>query len=50
MDIRSFLYQRKEEKKKNIWLIATIIIIITFLVGIIALNSTEKKEIIDHFI
>lgn len=50
MDIRSFLYQRKEEKKKNIWLIVTIIIIITFLVGIIALNSTEKKEIIDHFI
>ena len=50
MDIRSFFYQRKEEKKKNIWLIVTIIIIITFLVGIIALNSTEKKEIIDHFI
>ena len=50
MDIRSFLYQRKEKKEKNIWLIVTFIIIILFFIGIILLNKTEEKDIVDHFI
>ena len=50
MDIRSFLYQKKEEKEKNIWLIVTVVIILLFFVGIIVLNKTDKKEVIDHFI
>lgn len=44
------MYQKKEEKEKNIWLIVTVIIILLFLIGIIALNKTDKKEVIDHFI
>ena len=50
MDIRSFLYQKREEKAKNIRLIATIIIIILFFIGIIVLNKADQKEYIEHFI
>ena len=50
MDIKSFLYKKKEKKAKNIWLIVTAIIIVIFLIGIIALNKTETKQNIDHFI
>ena len=50
MDIRSFLYQKKEEKAKNIWLIVTVIIIILFFIGIIVLNKADQKEYVDHFI
>jgi len=50
MDIKSFLYQKEEKKRKGIWLIITIIIIIVFFVCIIALNKTDKKINIEHFI
>ena len=50
MDIRGFLYQKKEEKAKNIWLIVTTIIILWFLAGIIFLNKTDNSQTIDHFI
>ena len=50
MDIKSFLYKKKEKKAENIWLIVTAIIVILFFIGIIALNKSETKQIVDHFI
>ena len=50
MDIKNFLYQKKEKKSKNIWLIITAIIILSFLISIIILNKTDTKHHIDHFI
>lgn len=50
MDIKNFLYQKKEKKSKNIRLIITGIIILSFLIIIIILNKTDTKQHIDHFI
>lgn len=50
MDIKNFLYQKKEKKSKNIRLIITAIIILSFLISIIILNKTNKKQNVDHFI
>jgi len=50
MDIKNFLYQKKEKKSKNIRLIITGIIILSFLIIIIILNKADTKQHIDHFI
>ncbi len=50
MDIGSFLYQKKEKKAKNIRLIVTTIIILSFLIGIILLNRTDTRQNFDYFI
>lgn len=50
MDIKNFLYQKKEKKSKNIWLIIITIIILSFLIVVIILNKTDTKQQSDHFI
>lgn len=50
MDIKNFLYQKKEKKSKNVRLIITTIIILSFFVSIIVLNKSNIKQNVDHFI
>lgn len=50
MDIKSFLYKKKEEKAKNIRIIATAIIICLFIMGIIILNQNQYTQNTEHFI
>ena len=50
MDIKSFLYKKKEKKAENIWLVVIAIIVVLFLVGIIVLNKTDNVQPVDYFI
>ena len=50
MDIKSFLYQKKENRTKVIWEITIWVIIIAFIIGIVLLNKNDSVQTVDHFI
>lgn len=50
MDIKNFLYQRKEKKAKNIWIITIGIIFVLFICAIIFLSKNGYNPPIEHFI
>lgn len=50
MDIKSFLYQKKESRTKAVWQTVIGIIILAFLAGIILLNKNDSVKYVEHFI
>ena len=50
MDIKSFLYQKKEKKAKNARITITCIIILSFIICIIFLNKNQYTQPTEHFI
>ena len=50
MDIKGFLYQKKENRTRAIWEIMIGIIFIAFIIGIVLLNKNDSVQTIEHFI